>query len=298
MQNRPRRPPTLQAVTAQDRLWAGWAKTAAGSSMAGFDGITPSDFARRLDQELPRLTTDILNGTYRPEPLRTYRRKIGGKDRIFGVSAVRDRVAQQATRFSLRPWLDDRQADSSFAYLRGRGWLDALRGIEDARNAGLRHIYRFDIKQYFESIDHSLLASQLVDDLGCVEVAALLLSWVSCPTVRGNVVRPAERGLALGMPIAPTLANHFLSEFDRAIEAHSGRLVRYADDGCVLCPDAASATTAQAIVTELLAALHLAPNPTKSTVTSFDHGFSFLGFTFQGNQSRPHRGSHFDAPGR
>jgi len=119
--NRPRRA-SLEDMTKQDRLWAAWAKTAAGSRMAGFDGVTPDVFARRLDQELRSLADDIVSLRYRPEPLRTYRRQIGGKKRVFGVASVRDRVAQQAARLTLRPWLDDRQADSSFAYLRG-GWL-------------------------------------------------------------------------------------------------------------------------------------------------------------------------------
>ncbi|MDH3192881.1 MAG: hypothetical protein OEM40_01045 [Acidimicrobiia bacterium] len=86
----------------------------------------------------------------------------------------------------------------------------------------MRYVYRFDIRRYFESIYHGLLTEQLVRDLGSVEVASLLISWMACPMVRGNVIRSSNCGLALGMPIAPTLANHFLADFDRVCRPESG----------------------------------------------------------------------------
>lgn len=280
----------------RQRLWAGWARTAAGTTMSGFDGVTPGAFAQQVEGEIDLLAREVVDGLYRPEPLRTYRRTIGGKDRMFGVASVRDRVLQQAAKAALRPWLDDHQADSSFAYLRGRGWLDALSEVEKARNQGLVWVYRFDIKKYFESISHRLLTERLVDDLQSIDVAALLVSWVACRLVRGNVMRIPEAGVALGLPIAPTLANHFLSEFDRAVSSHCGRLVRYADDGCVLCPSEREAELAQATIVELLAALELEPNVAKSEVTSFADGFSYLGFDFRGDSARPVRGSQFKLP--
>jgi CRISPR-associated protein Cas1 len=286
----------LDRVIDKQRLWAGWARTAAGTTMSGFDGVTPGAFAQIVEEELDRLANEVRDGRYRPEPLRTYRRTIGGKVRVFGVASVRDRVLQQAARAALRPWLDDRQADSSFAYLRGRGWLDALSEVEQARSEGLRWLYRFDIRNYFESISHRLLTERLVDDLGSVDVAALLVSWVPCWLVRGNVMRVPSAGITLGLPIAPTLANHFLSEFDRAVSSYCGRLVRYADDGCVLCGTREEAELAQATVTELLSALDLEPNPQKSRVTSFGDGFAYLGFNFQGDSARPAHGSQFRLP--
>jgi hypothetical protein len=116
--------------------------------------------------------------------------------------------------------------------------------------------------------------------------------------VRGNYVRAVAKGLALGMPIAPTMANHFLRDFDRAVSQHCGRLVRYADDACIMCSTAREAQMAEQLVTELLGALELRPNPAKSCQTSFDEGFRFLGFRFQGDAARPERRSQFDAPAR
>lgn len=41
---------------------------------------------------------------------------------------------------------------------------------------------------------------------------------------------PLQKGVPQGSPISPLLANFFLEDFDRTLEAAGRKLIRYADD--------------------------------------------------------------------
>lgn len=68
--------------------------------------------------------------------------------------------------------------------------------------------------------------------------------------------------------------------FDSAVHQRPGHLVRYADDIAVFCSDTASAIQATTTVGDALHAVDLTMNPQKTYISSFDRGFSFLGWVF------------------
>ena len=81
---------------------------------------------------------------------------------------------------------------------------------------------------------------------------------------------------------SPLLANIFLHGLDRAWaeRGNGGRLVRYAEDGVVLCRTRAQAEQALARVGQILAGLGLELHPDKTKVvdlTEGREGFGFLG---------------------
>jgi CRISPR-associated protein Cas1 len=86
--------------------------------------------------------------------------------------------------------------------------------------------------------------------------------------------------LPQGAPISPLLANLFLDEFDEELLGRDYRLVRYADDFVILCRDPAEAERARADAQAALADLGLTLNEGKTAVTTFDAGFSYLGYLF------------------
>ena len=47
----------------------------------------------------------------------------------------------------------------SFAYRRGRSWVDALARAGRCRAQGLRWVFRTDIADFFGSVEHDLLRS-------------------------------------------------------------------------------------------------------------------------------------------
>jgi len=270
----------VKALASNRVLWAGWSKVAAGSGVPGVDGVTTERFAARLDQNLRDLSEHLLSGTYQAMPLKPMTVRRDGKERPIGLPTVRDRVAQRCFLEVFERELDATNAETSFAYRRGRSWLDALARVERYRDQGLRSVYRADIANFFEEIEHDQLRAALRLTVPGPGAADLAMSWAAAPTLSTNGIQPRSRGVPQGAPISPALANLYLTEFDRAISGRRGGVVRYADDLVVCCPDPDSAESARFDIEQALRPLGLRINHAKSYVSDFDTGFAFLGWVF------------------
>jgi RNA-directed DNA polymerase len=89
--------------------------------------------------------------------------------------------------------------------------------------------------------------------------------------------------------ISPLLANIYLHVLDTEFSRRGlGELVRYADDGVVLCRSQAQAQAALEAVREILAGLGLEPHPGKTKVVDLREGregLDFLGCHFHARMS-------------
>lgn len=270
----------IARATRPQILWGAWAKVAAGSPRPGVDGVGLDQFAKRIDGEIDRLQQQLRDGSYRPNPVLVREVPIHRKIRRLGIPTVRDRLAQRAVLDGARNVFDSELGEASFAYRRGRSWLCALREAERSRDQGLRWVFRTDIQQFFDRIDHTVLEACLTRLLQRRAEVELVMSWVRADQVTSAGQHPNREGIPQGAPISPALANRYLQPFDEAVNNRRGRLVRYADDLVIFCNTAEQAHLAAYDVEHALAALKLRPNPEKTYVSNFDRGFSFLGWVF------------------
>lgn len=106
--------------------------------------------------------------------------------------------------------------------------------------------------------------------------------------VDGSLERTVA-GTPQGGVISPLLANIYLHVLDRELSAGGvGELVRYADDGVVLCRSAAQAQAALAAVKEILGGLGLRLHPEKTRTVDLREGregLDFLGCHFHARMS-------------
>src|SRR6478752_6649997 len=112
------------------------------------------------------------------------------------------------------------------------------------------------------------------------------------PTTAPKPTRRAKYRLianCVGGVISPLLANVYLHVLDTELATRGvGELVRYADDGVVLCRSAARAEHALAALGEILAALGLRLHPDKTKVVDLRQGregLDFLGCHFRARMS-------------
>ena len=101
-----------------------------------------------------------------------------------------------------------------------------------------------------------------------------------------NILNIAQ---CVGGVISPLLANIYLHVLDTELARRGvGELVRYADDGVVLCRSAAQAEAALAAVGEILTGLGLELHPDKTKVVDLRQGregLDFLGCHFRARMS-------------
>jgi len=113
--------------------------------------------------------------------------------------------------------------------------------------------------------------------------------WLQAGVMVDGTVQRTVAGTPQGGVVSPLLANIYLHALDVELMARGvGTLVRYADDGVVLCRSAEQAQQALAAVEEILTGLGLELHPGKTTVVDLREGregFDFLGCHFRARMS-------------
>ncbi|HET7290921.1 MAG TPA: group II intron reverse transcriptase/maturase [Vicinamibacteria bacterium] len=201
----------------------------------------------------------------------------------MGIPTVRDRVVQAAAKIVLEPIFEADFKGCSYGFRPKRSATDALEAIRLTGGRGHRWVVEIDIEKYFDSIDHRklmLLVEQRISDR---RVLKLLRQWLKAGVMEEGRVRDTLLGSPQGGVISPLLANIYLDVLDRLWERqsrHLGRLVRYADDGVVLCRSRADAEEALLRLGRIMDRLGLKLHPEKTRIVELGlgkQGFVFLG---------------------
>jgi CRISPR-associated protein Cas1 len=252
-------------------LHRAWKKVRSNGGSGGGDGVSLQTFARMADTKLRALRFALLDGSYRPEPLRHARlTKPDGAHRDLAIPSIVDRVAQTAVLNAITPELDRRMSTQSFAYRPGRSVGQALALARRLVASGHVWIVDADIARFFDSVPHAKLIQELtiwIEDEG---VLGLIARWLAA-------FAPGGRGLPQGAPLSPLLANLYLHPLDRILAASGISAVRYADDFVLLLTDRGSAEAALRLTGNMLRERGLALNPAKTAIVPASTGVRFLG---------------------
>lgn len=290
--------------------WDSWMRCAAeavltrpGSSTAGVDGQTRQAFRDHFEEHIASLVADLKRRTYQPAPVRrVYIPKPNGKRRPLGIATLRDRIVQEALRAILDPIFESDFRPHSYGFRKGRCTMDAIAVMMPLFNTSSKHYYVIegDIKGYFDAVQHRKLVHLLKRRIADKDLIALIWRFLKAGVMEHGLFARSEAGVPQGAGVAPLLANVYLHEFDvwaerqwdltpsererrRAAGGGNYRLIRYADDFCVVSNDGiAGVRAAKAAITRFLAdELHLELSDEKTTITHVNDGFDFLGFHLQ-----------------
>ena len=273
-------PGLLGAVLARENLQRALKQVRANKGAAGVDGLDIDQTAERLRTEWPAIRDSLLNGTYRPQPVRRVMiPKPGGGERELGIPTVLDRLIQQALLQVLQPILDPSFSKHSYGFRPGRSAHEAVLAAQSFVQSGRRIVVDVDLEQFFDRVDHDILIDRLrkkVPDRGIIR---LIRAFLNAGIADRDMVIKRTSGTPQGGPLSPLLANVLLDEVDRELERRGHAFCRYADDCNVYVRSKRAGERVMALLRRLYGRLHLTVNETKSAVASV-FTRRFLGYAF------------------
>ena len=268
----------LAQVLLPANLCLAWEGVAENKGIPGVDDVSIAAWRRNWEERLVNLARQVRANRYRPQRLRRIQipKKRPGEYRVLRIPTVTDRVLMRAVNQVLQPIYEAVFLDCSFGYRPKRGLREALERILAWRDAGLTWVLDGDIDACFDSIDNELLLRFLQEDLPDASLLPLLNIWMLAGKSKGA----QSKGIPMGSPLSPLLANVFLHRLDLDARREQIALVRYADDFIALASAEEDLPVVYAQIGKSLENLGLRYKDSKTCAASFEQGFSFLGVSF------------------
>jgi len=284
-----------------------------GAKTAGVDGRTAMSIAAGTDvgQYLDELRSVLKDRSFRPLPVRERMiPKSGGKLRRLGIATITDRVVQASLKLVLEPIFEADFYPCSYGYgfRPNRRAHDAIAEVHHFASRSYEWIVEGDITACFDEISHPALMDRVRRRVGDKRVLALVKAFLKAGILgEDRVLRESNTGTPQGSILSPLLSNVALSVLDEHIAQAPGgpgatrnervkrrrrdlpnyRLVRYADDWCLLVSGTqADAEALREEIAEVLTPMGLRLSEAKTLITHIDEGLDFLGWHLQRHRKR------------
>lgn len=265
----------------EQTLYEAWKVVKGKKSAGGIDGITLSYFDDNVEKYITELAGELKAGTWMPEPyfgIEIPKKK--NEVRKLGLLSVKDKIVQQAIKMLIEPLFENIFVDNSYGYRSNKGHTKAIRRtLSECQKKKNQWVLRLDIDNYFDSINHHLLAARLHSLIPDTEIVRLIMLSVQMGVVNKQLKwTDMVEGVPQGAILSPLLSNFYLHSFDKFVLTLRHSYIRYADDFCILCETHEQAKSILKQITVYLRT-HLGLNLNSPIVIELRKGFEFLGIT-------------------
>lgn len=271
----------LEKILEETNLNLAFKRVKSNKGKHGIDGMKVDELLPYLKTHGAELKTALMNGTYRPVPVRRVEiPKPDGGVRLLGIPTVIDRGIQQAIAQVLSPIFETEFSEFSFGYRPKRSAIQAVEKCKEYINEGYTWVADIDLAKYFDTVNHDKLMQLLSLKISDCRVLSLIRKYLQSGVMIGGLVSPTEEGTPQGGNLSPLLSNVMLHELDTELTKRGLKFCRYADDCNIYVKSEKAANRVMASVSKFIEQnLKLKVNQQKSKVDR-PWKLKFLGFSY------------------
>jgi RNA-directed DNA polymerase len=276
-----------EQVTEFANLYAAWRRARLGKR----GQAAVATFEYDLESNLLRLQAELRDQTYRPGFYRSFHIR-EPKRRLISAAPFRDRVVHHALCNVIEPLFERGFIHDSYANRRGKGTHRAIDRCTYFMRRN-RYVLACDVRQFFPSVDHTILrgilARRIADravlwlvDLILASGDGVLAGEYDMVYFPGDDLWAATRprGLPIGNLTSQFWANVYLNELDHFVKRQLGcqSYLRYVDDFLLFADSKQQLWAWRAAMINRLAQLRLTLHEECCCARPVAEGVNFLGF--------------------
>ena len=270
----------MERCVERENMLKAWKRVKQNGGSPGVDGLSVEETGKYLAEHWPRVKQELLNGSYRPKPVRKVEiEKSDGGMRQLGIPCVLDRLIQQCILQVLQPQWDSTFHPHSYGFRPGRSAHQAVCQAQKYIQEGRRWCADVDLAKFFDLVNHDILMDRMVKRVKDVRFVKLIRRYLQAGVMDQGVVIERYEGTPQGGPLSPLLCNLLLNEVDWELERRGIAFVRYADDCNAYFRSKRAATDAMLTLEKLFGKLKLKINHEKSAA-GYVGNRKFLGYRF------------------
>jgi RNA-directed DNA polymerase len=236
------------------------------------------EFGADLTYNINNLREELINGTYQFGKYSSFY-IYEPKKRFIQCPDFRDKIIQCAICKVLSPFYEKSFITDTYACINNRGTHRASDKMQlflkqaHTEYGQSAQIIKFDISEFFFSIDREILKNILAKKIKCHKTLALIHKIIDSS--------PGEKGLPLGNMTSQLFANIYLNELDQYCKRNLSikYYVRYMDDCVIICKDK---KTAREILEKMKfyakKHLNLQENDKKTKIFPIKQGVNSIGY--------------------
>jgi len=269
----------------------------------GIDGVTKSEYAKGLNENIKDLIGRMKTMSYRPQAVRrTYIPKTGSTElRPLGIPAYEDKLVQGAMAEILTAIYEPIFLDVSYGFRPNRDAHQAIKKLDEIiMKKKVNYVVDVDIKSFFDNVNHEWLIKFLEHTIEDPKFIRYVTRFLKAGVMENKQRHESDRGTPQGGSISPILSNvylHYVLDlwFEQYIKIKSkgeAYMVRYADDYVCCFENKEDAEMFYAELRERLNKFDLKIAEDKSKIIPFGRNtesketFEFLGFTHVNGKNR------------
>ena len=243
----------LEEILSKDNIDLAIKRVKSNKGAPGVDSMKTSEVENYFKENGEEILNKIRIRKYKPLPVKRVEiPKPDGTKRPLGIPSVKDRVIQQAIVQVLSPMCEEVFSNSSYGFRPKRCAQQAVIKALEYFNDGYDWLVDLDLSKFFDNVDQNILMILVHDIIKDGDTESIIRKFLqSGINIGGNII-DSNKGTPQGGNLSPLLANIYLNQFDKELEARGLRFTRYADDVLICVKSEVAANRVMTSVTKWL----------------------------------------------